>query len=343
MLKRTSLAIGSLLAIALSFAGTLFAPVASATSPFASAQWSTSRDLEASGCAITDFTPASPPSNTTLPADGLSHAFNQDDTATVTKSGDATDITQASLSEHSVGRLTSKGADPAAVTMSYAGSAALGRSKAPSACEVSGNAANFLVVDVTLTKPMWVDTRFVQQGRGDAQVEIDANGSGDTYLFLENFDTKNDLSQRSYLPADTYRIFMVAEQDVTNANASMSGSVSMKFTDVGARTAGPSGTATSYVGLGSARDCTHHTLATQVTSTKRRAKTIKKIVFTVNGHKIKTVRSHLRGKTIPLTLSDTKTANVKATVTTATVKKKHHHKKKIHKTRTVTASYLACS
>jgi len=341
MPQRTSLAIGSLLALTLGSAGTLLAPAASATSPYANTHWHAAEYIYANGCSAVP-NPATPPADAPAAADGARHTFNQDYTATVTNTGDGTDITDVTYSQNASGSLGARGSDPSSISMAYSGKTTVTPHKTPSLCQVEGYVEAQLHFDFTLTKPMWVNVSLSSRGHGYTEVYI-YDVDNDPYLDMYNDQLKVDTSGRAYLPAGHYSGYLEGDTDIAPTTTAASGSMRATFTVPGSKSTGPSGKAKSYVGLGSARSCATHTLATKVTTNKKRAKTIKKIVFTVNGHKVKTVRSHLRGKTIPLTLSDTKAANVKATVTTVTVKKKHHHKKKIHKTRTVTASYLACS
>jgi len=66
---------------------------------------------------------------------------------------------------------------------------------------------------------------------------------------------------------------------------------------------------------------------------------MKKVVVSVNGRNLKTIKSGLRGKTIPPTLLDDQAANVKVAVTTVQTTKR----KAITRISTVAASYRACS
>ena len=341
MPQRTSLAIGSLLAITLGSAGTLLAPAASATSPYTDSYWEVGRHVNATDC-TTVYDPATPPSDTPVAADGASHTFTQSYKATVTSNADPTDITTVNLSQRATGRLGAQGTDPSVISMAYSSRATASRTKTPSVCEFGGYVYTELEFDFTLTRPMWVNVSLTSPDSSSySEVYIHQTTSGShPYVDLYNYRLKFDATGRTYLPAGDYSGYLEGELYASPAGATTNaGALKATFTVPGSRSAGPSGKAKSYVSLASARNCATHTLATKVTTNKKRAKTIKKIVFTVNGHKVKTARSHLRGKTIPLTLSDTKAANVKATVTT--VQKKHH--KKIRKTRTVTASYRACS
>jgi len=339
MPKRTNLAIAPLLALAVGSVGALLAPAASAASPYTNAEWSPDRHVAANNC-TTSYDPVATPTNAPIAADGARHVFGQAYTATVTNSGDPTDITHVSVSQDSVGILGSKGTDPSAFSMAFSGKAIVKSDKPSPACQVSGYAQTNLSFEFTLTKPKWVDVSLTNRGVSTTELTI-WNSNNPPYLFVYDYGVKFDTTGRAYLPAGEYNGTLEGEISLDpTGNAGSSGSMKATFTTPGSRTTGPSGKAKPYIALGASRNCTSHTLATKVTTSKKRAKTIKKIVIRVNGHKVKTVKSHFRGRAIPLTLADTKAANVKATVTT--VQKKKHHKK-IRKSRTVSANYLACS
>ena len=344
MPKRTGLAIGSLLALTVAAAGALVAPPALAAGPFSNAYWDADRGVNVAGCSVSYDKPA--PAVSDIPTDSAAHALDQAYVATVTTGANPADITTINYSQHAVGTVGAVGTNPSKLWLNYSGKATLARQTTPSQCVPNGTISTHLRFSFSLTQSMWVNVSLSSRGGSYGELYIyDVNSN--PYLDMYTYGLKFDTTGRALLPPGDYSGYL--EGETTFGDASLGGTLTgsgfarATFTVPGSKSAGPSGTAKSYVGLGSARSCATHTLATKVTTNKKRAKTIKKIVFTVNGHKVKTVRSHLRGKTIPLNLTDTKAANVKATVTTVTVKKKHHHKQKIHKTRTVTASYLACS
>lgn len=345
MPKRTNLAIAPLLALALGSVGALLAPAASAASPFTDSHFDPGRSVNANNC-TTVYDPVTDPADVPVATDGADHSYTQSFTATVTSNTDPTDITTVAASQRVVGKVGAQGSDPSMIWMSYSGKLTSTPNKASSLCTLSEYSEIYteLEFSFTLTKPMWVNLNLSSPDASSySEVELWKNEptGGSPYVDMYNYKLKFAATGRAYLPAGSYSGYLEGDTYAKPVGTSTStGSLTATFTTPGSKSAGPSGKAKPYIALGASRNCTSHTLATKVTTNKKRAKTIKKIVIRVNGHKVKTVKSHFRGRAIPLTLADTKAANVKATVTT--VQKKKHHKK-IRKNRTVSANYLACS
>ncbi len=337
MSTRTSLVLGSLLAIALGSSGTVVAPAATAASPYGSATWHVAPWFLRGAC---DGTPTPPlPPETPVATDGKSHTISPSYTGEAHPSSNTADSTKVTAAQRVTGSLAAAGGNPSAISMAYTGKVTITR-PSNSSCTPGGGISTTMNFTFALSQPRWVDIAVT--GRGRISTEVVINSTDQSVLVdLYNDGTSVQNSGRTYLPAGSYTGYMTGSfnYQAPQGPLSHSGAMTARFTAPGSRTSGPSGKAKPYVALGSARDCGHHNLAAKVTSNRSRAKTIKKIVITVNGHRVRTIRSSFRGKALLLGLADGSPATVRATVTT--VQKKHHGK--VRKTRTVGASYRACN
>ncbi len=341
MTRRISPALAALLAMTLGGAGVLMAPAASAdpAPPYTDANWDPYLAAAANQCTVTQAPFDGNP--TDIATDGRPHAVDLSASATSVKIGDAADKTTTTFSEHLLGSIGTRGASPSAITLQFSGKVTSVREKTPSQCTPTGMLGSALNFAFTTTKPMWIDLRVLNRGNSYAEAYLwDADDSSVHYLEFYGKAMNFAGSQRTYLPAGNWAGYLEGDINLGPAyGPTGSGSLNMTFTDVGARTAGPSGRATPYVGFPATRTCATHNATLKLTSDRKRAKTIKKAVVDVNGHRVSTLRSGFRGRAIPLTLADDKAAAVKVTVTTVQTR----HGKKIRKVRSVSANYLACN
>ena len=324
------------MALVFGAAGTLLASAASAASPYNEAYWSLDQSTDANGCSIAYDTPT--PADAEIPTDGKAHVVDQAYVATVT-GADPADVTKIAYSQHAVATVGAQGTNPSKIWLTYSGQSKVTPPPAPSSCSPGGAIDTEVQYAFTLTRPMWVNVNISNRGTAYSGFTLFREG-GNPYLQLESNEMKFDTSGRAYLPAGGYGGFL---EGVTNygdpqVTGAPSGAVKATFSIPGSRTAGPAGTATGLVHMAAARNCTTHTLTSTITSRKKPAKTIRKVVLSVNGHAVRTIKHHFRGRTVTLSLPDTSAARVRATVTT--VKKRHHHTHR--STRSVSASYLAC-
>lgn len=340
MPRTATLAAGSALALALGAAGTLLAPAATAAAPFTSSDLDFYRSMSANDCTTT-WDPVGSQPSVPITVNAPAATVTQQYTATLTNSAVPSDVTQISVTNKATGRVTTAGNNPASMTLAYSGQAQRTSQVTPSGCVPYGYNEIDLYFDFTLTEPMWADIALSSRGGSATRIYI----SDDDYDPYADYDTRTmtaGLTGHVLLRPGRYYGYMEGHIRVsrrTDVPATGSGAASVRFTPVGARVAGPSGTAKPYVAYPTSRDCTRHTLSPRLTTNATLAKTMKKVVVSVNGRTVKALTSGLRGKTIPLTLRDDQAANVKVAVTTVQKKKN----KSITRTSTVAANYLACN
>lgn len=233
------------------------------------------------------------------------------------------------------------GNNPASITLGYSGQTQRTTQTTPSGCVPYGYNEIDVYFDFTLTEPMWADIALTSRGGSATRIYL----SDDDFDPYADYDTRTmtaGLTGHVLLRPGRYYGYLEGHIRVSrraDVPTTGSGAASVRFTRVGARVAGPSGTAKPYVTFPTSRECTRHTLNPRLTTNATRAKTMKKVVVSVNGRNVKTIKSGLRGKTIPLTLRDDQAAKVKVTVTTVQTTKR----KAITRISTVAASYRACS
>lgn len=340
MPRTTTLAVGSALALALGAAGTLLAPTATAAAPFTSSDFDFYRSMSASGCTTTWNTATSPPS-VPITVNAPAATVTQQYTATLTNDTTPADVTEISVTNKATGRVTTAGNNPASITLGYSGQAQRTTQTTPSECLPYGYNEIDVYFDFTLTEPMWADIALTSRGGSATRIYL----SDDDYDPYADYDTRTmtaGLTGHVLLRPGRYYGYLEGHIRVsrrTDVPTTGSGAASVTFTRVGARVAGPSGTAKPYVAFPTIRNCASHNTTLKLTTDAARAKTMRKVVVSVNGRDVKTIKSGFRGKAVPLTLRDDQSAKVKVAVTTVQVKKQ----KKITRTSTVAANYLACN
>ncbi len=318
-------------------ASTSITPSATAVSPYSSADWVFHAGTNANTGICSVSIDGTTPSNAAVPTDGAGHTVEQSYVSTV--SADATDYTKLTYSQRATGSLGAQGANPSKISLAYSGRASITQSRNPPGCQLAESYIDTkMEFSFTLTQPMWLDATLL--ARGNVYSTFDIETDGNKYIDLYNNALNYDIAGSVYLPAGAYTGYLEANTlGELGQPLTASGTLTATFTKPGIRTSGPAGTAKPYVAYPAGRDCAAHNAALRLTDSTSLAKTIKKAVVSVNGHRVRTIRSGFRNRPIPLALADDSAATVRTTITT--VRKKHG--KTIRKIRTVTASYRACS
>ncbi|GAA4088849.1 hypothetical protein ACFFOS_10730 [Nocardioides kongjuensis] len=335
-LARTRL-LGAGLAAALA-SGTLLAasPTAHAAPVFISATTSQYHDTgQASSC--TNNSPAIPGTPVVPVAEnGAPTATSVSTTAVFTNGGDPSDVLTNTATLQASSSVKSTNGLPTSITTSLSGTAAATATKGTSTCNAYASAGLELDFDLTTTVPLWATLTVTKKGPGFIE----------SYIYEDNAVPYQDVYGRNldgtgtvtvYLPPGHYRGYVegdVSKRTATTSTTAFSGTASITFAPVGSASKAPSGKASKYVALPGTRACATHNATATLTTKKKRIKQIEKVTFSVNGKKAATLKGKKlkKGKAVGLGLADNAAADITATVAL-----------KNGKTRTVDASYLACT
>ena len=289
-------------------------------------------------CSPSDSSPASPaPATLTPGAAATTQSFPE--RGTVADTSVSGDVSSVAVSNTVTARYTQTGGYPTALAATFHGQGSVSPAAAhtPSGCAAGGN-SNFQIQGaIDLPRP------------GLVTMTAHAEGAGSSFAFLDSPSSNNDAviaavagvpgskaTASAFLPAGVYPVWIQGGTNLNNSttasSVTSSGGATIAFTPGGSRLSGPSGTAGHYVTLGSARNCTAHTLTSRVTTNATDASRIGSIDEYGNGTRLLGMTHPGAGRNLTVTLPDDKTESIRLLVV---LRNGHSYP--------LSASYLRCA
>ncbi len=260
----------------------------------------------------------------------------------LTLDADPSDVLTLASRIEATGSVASLGGNPRSLRLTATGNVAVSTTKSSSLCnaEILSRVAlssEFKVSQggfLTLTATASRDTLVI--------VDVADDVTEDRFITLIGEGSKFDGPIRVFLPPGSYEsLFNVgawASTSVAVGPAPVSVSVRGDFTVAGSQLAAEAGKAGKYGLFAPARTCAAHLLLAQVTDKRKRVRHVKKVTFSVNGSRVRTVRTPDRGAQVLLPVADDVRADVRAEFVLFPARRGRAAKHLVS-----TASYEACS
>jgi hypothetical protein len=295
-----------------------------------------------SGCTVTPTGPA--PATVPVPENGPAVTATNNYSVTYGNTNNVSDVAAMSATATGTAKVSSNAGALRSVDLVAEASARIDYALGDSPCERYYSAGSSFLFTFTVARTGFLTMTLHIQGTTYGGVSVQRLSPTDPPLSVIN-DGQGDIADgrvRVLLAPGTYEgNFWVNAAEYEGEGPSIrSGTLTAhgEFVLAGAQTAPSGGQGGRYVNLPMERSCASQSLAPSITGKGRRARTIRSVVFLVNGAKVRKVSSPAKGRVITLPVAAASAANLLAVVTLEP--RRPGRRARVFE---VTAAYEACS